>query len=350
MYRVTLLSLLASVPPLVAGDTPPSDVVRLRTRTEAHVSGAAPTLADVLVFPSDDQTLRTAVGDQFVAVGPGAGATTSITHEQIEQRLRELGVDVSRVLISGSTSCRIVREAADAGSPGGAAPATLVQPAVGDDAKGERNLAGVLRGQIAKELGGLGGTIEVEFEQAGRQFLDLTNPPWEFAVQPHGRQKLGLCEFRVVLRRDGKVQRTVNVCARVRLSKDVLLARSPLSVGAYVQTDSLKLETRVFDKEEDIGLAQVEQAVGQQVAKFVPAGQMVRRTDLKAVDLVQRSRPVTLIGAGKNVHLRLTGVAMDSGGYGQSVRVRLGDMHDQRRVLRGVVTGLGTVRIEEEGT
>ncbi len=348
MQRLILLSLLALAPLLGAGGKPAApEVVCLRTRPEVHVTGAAPTLADVLIFPADDVKLRSAIGDQVIAVGPGTD--DAITHEQIERRLHELGVDVSRVLISGASSCRIVRDR-DAASDSSAAPAAVEATAEAiEDTKGPPSLARVLREQIVKDLGDLGGTVEVNFEQASRQFLDLTSPTWEFVVQPHGRQKLGLCELRVGLRRDGKVQRTVSVCAQVRLSKDVVVARTPLSVGAYVQADHLKLEARVFEKEDEIGLGQVEQALGQQVAKFVPAGQMVRRADLKAVDLVQRSRPVTLIGAGKNVQVRLTGVALDSGGYGQSVRVRLGDMRDQRRVVRGVVTGVGTVRIEEEG-
>ena len=83
------------------------------------------------------------------------------------------------------------------------------------------------------------------------------------------------------------------------------------------------------------------------MAKFIPAGQMVRRSALKSVDMVRRSRPVSVIGSTTSIQVHVTGVALDSGGYGESVRVRLGDSRKDRRVVRGVVTGLGTVRIEE---
>jgi flagella basal body P-ring formation protein FlgA len=49
------------------------------------------------------------------------------------------------------------------------------------------------------------------------------------------------------------------------------------------------------------------------------------------------------------VHVQLSGVALDSGHFGDSVRVRLGDTRKSRTVLRGVVTGVGTVNVAEEG-
>jgi len=45
--------------------------------------------------------------------------------------------------------------------------------------------------------------------------------------------------------------------------------------------------------------------------------------------------------------VRLTGMALDSGGYGDTVRIRMGDTRGERQLLRGVVTGLGTVRLVE---
>ena len=87
--------------------------------------------------------------------------------------------------------------------------------------------------------------------------------------------------------------------------------------------------------------------IGQQVKRFVPAGELVQPDTLKAIDLVQRSRPVTVLGAGGPVEVRLSGVALDSGTYGDSVRVRLGESPRGQQLLRGVVTAVGTVRIAE---
>jgi flagella basal body P-ring formation protein FlgA len=78
----------------------------------------------------------------------------------------------------------------------------------------------------------------------------------------------------------------------------------------------------------------------------VPVGQMIRRDDIKHVDLVRRSQPVTVTG-GDNVRIRITGDALDTGGLGDTIRVRLGKSRRSQRVIRGVVTGVGMVRLAE---
>jgi len=79
----------------------------------------------------------------------------------------------------------------------------------------------------------------------------------------------------------------------------------------------------------------------------VPLGELVPTDALKAGELVVRSRPVTVIGDNASVQVRLSGVALDSGGYGDTVRVRLGDGRRDRKILQGTVTGVGTVRLAE---
>ena len=347
MHRLTLLVLIATALPLVAADLPPGEVVHLKIRPQVQVRGSVVSLADVLVFSQADGELWAQIGKQPLVSQPGTAAATVVTYEQIERRLHELGVDPARVLLGGATACRItLRPAERSEQPSTAA---LRQPGSTRSTESGRTLAQVLRAHVNEELSALGGTAEIEFEQASAQFLELTTPAWQFSIRSRGRGRLGLREFRVIIRRDGRTHRTVNVFARVRLSKQVLVARKPLGVGRFVARDEVGLETRLFEREEDVGLDNVEQVMGQQVARFVPAGQMVRGGDLKAVDMVARSRPVTVIGGAGNVHVRLTGVALDSGGYGDIVRVRIGNTRRERRVLRGVVTGLGTVRVAEEG-
>lgn len=103
----------------------------------------------------------------------------------------------------------------------------------------------------------------------------------------------------------------------------------------------------MFESSAKLGFGSVAEVVGQQIKRFVPSGEMVQADAVKCVDLVRRSRPVTVLGDGTNVQVRLTGVALDSGGYGDRVRVRLGNSRKTRQQLRGIVTGLGTVRLVE---
>ncbi|MGD8453441.1 MAG: flagellar basal body P-ring formation chaperone FlgA [Phycisphaerae bacterium] len=329
-----------------AADPSPTDVVSLKLRPQALVWGEQVTFDDVLLFQPARSSLRQAVGGQSLSVPEGGASTVAVTHEQIERRLRELGVDLGGVLLGGAMSCQVTLRPPQ--------PAEVILAPAALEAEngvlaGAGTLAEALRRHVTDELSGLGGTPELEFEQAARQFLDLTSPPFEFSIRGQGAARLGLREYRVILRRDGRTVRAVSVFVRVRLSKEVVVARRPLNVGSFVRREEIALEARLFEREEDIGPDRLEQVVGQQVAQFVPADQMVARGDLKAVELVQRSRPVKVLSSGRNVQVHLTGTALDNGNYGDAVRVRLGDARRSRTILRGIVTGVGTVQVMEEG-
>lgn len=322
------------------------EVSQLRLRAAAHVRGRTVVLADVLDFSQADPRLLAEIGEAPLAASPGADGTLTVSHAEIVRRLAELGVNLARVLVSGALRCQVSCEPADdSTAPAQEAAAPLLRESA--SAGGVQTLAAVLRQRVADELAQLGGSVEIEFERAGRELLELTSPPFEFAIRGGSGSGLGLREFRVTIRRDGRVQRTVRIGANVKLLKQVLVAARPLSAGSYIRHDSLAYATRIFSSARELGLDEPEQIVGQRVRQFIPAGQMIRRADLAPVDLVRRARPVTVVGGGQ-VSFRVTGDALDSGAYGEVVRVRLGSARNQWREVRGVVTGVGTVRLLDE--
>ncbi len=347
MRRMSPILVLAILAPVGLAE---SDISRLKLRPQATVYGNVVRLADVLVFADANPELEQQVGEKPVAAGPQDSVVNAVSHDQIVRRMDELGVNMSRVLVSGAAICRITYGQTPAAPSDEKAGDDLISPPRTPESEAagtEKTLADMLRAHVNTELTELRGTAEVHFERGGEEFLELTAPPWEFKVSSSGTDKLGLREFRVVIRRDGRVQRTAQILAQVRIRRPVVVARRPLSIGNLVRSEDVGLETRVFDSTDKLGLPGVEAVVGQQVKRFVPAGEMVQPDAIKAVDLVSRSRPVTVLGAKPNVQVRLTGIALDSGGYGDSVRVRLGDSRKTQQQLRGVVTGLGTVRLVE---
>lgn len=394
------LTAMASAP---GQDAPAAGVSRLKLRPTAVAAAAPLRLVDVLSFDEADAALLEAIGPQPVvanramerpdrsqlrprsrvgATDPGqraAGAEASdaapegvpgvVTHAQVVRRLAELGVNMARVLVVGAAECEIVQPPAAAAAaqrhPGpttdrGPQPARevarsaeapeseapLLRAVAGERAAVVLTLADALRERVQRELRSAG-RAEVEFERAGGEFLALTAPPWEFNIRSGDAGKVGLREFSVALRRAGKTQRTVNIGANVKLLRPVLVARRPLAVGACIRDDDLAIEERLFESAVEPGFSEPAELIGQQVQRFVPAGELVKRSDVKAVDLVQRSRPVTVVGAGGGVALQVTGIALDAGTYGATVRVRLGETRKDQREVRGVVTGIATVRIAE---
>ncbi|MBP7746493.1 MAG: flagellar basal body P-ring formation protein FlgA [Phycisphaerae bacterium] len=347
MSRLLLLAVCLMGTAGVAGAADAdADTVSLRLRPQTTVYGEAVTLGDVLVFASAADELTERIAGEPVCAD-AARPLTAVSHDTIVRRLDELGVNLSRVLVGGALQCVITRPPpAQPLEPESVAAPLLGAPAA-PVAEGGRALAEVLRAHVNGELASLGGTAEIDFERAGQEFLQLTTPPWDFGVSSSSRDKLGLREFHVVIRRDGHVQRKVDLYAQVRLVRPVVVARRPLNPGNFIRSDDVAVETRVFADAAHRGPSQIEEVVGQQIKRFVPAGEAVRADAIKPADLVVRSRPVTVTNDNSAVHVRLTGMALDSGGYGDTVRIRMGDTRGERQLLRGVVTGLGTVRLVE---
>lgn len=323
-------------------------VSTLKLRPAARVTGNTITAADVLLFKDADPRLSSTLAERPIRTGLTVPGETTVTLGQLREWLKGQGVNMARVLLCGAMECRVRADAAADVSPTGSdESAPPHAPLFRDAAENASSLRAKLKALIDREMTALGGRAQIELQRGGDDFLALTSPPWDFQIRSMSPAKLGAREFSVVVRRDGRVQRTAHLYVRVRLIKRVVVADKPLNTGLSIGPDDVRMEERIFDSDHDLGVEAIGALVGQQVKRFVAAGGMLRRADVKAVDLVKRSRPVSLIGVSGNISMRLRGTALDSGGYGDTVRVRLGDLRSGRRVMRGVVTGLGTVTVSE---
>lgn len=345
--------------------------VTLRVRPAATVTAGDVTLGDVLAADGEGQALLDSIGSQRLA--PAAAGETRVSLEQIWSRLMAAGVNPARVMLKGAAVCRVTA-APRAEPPVAAAPQAarkrdedwLVNPAAsGGEARlaadaaratnGEgpggpprvERLSELLVAHINGEMAALGGKALVEFERGGEEFLQLTTPPFEFTIRSADRDKVGLREYVVTLARDRTAQRTVRIGARVQLVTGVVAAARPLNVGAFIRPDDVRVEERVFESAEAVGVREPGLVIGQQVKRFVQPGAMVRAGDVRVADMVTRAQPVTVVVGAGSVAVRASGVALDHGGFGEVVRVRLGE-GAERRELRGVVVGVGTVRVDDE--
>jgi flagella basal body P-ring formation protein FlgA len=283
-------------------------------------------------------------------VTPPNTSEFEVTHQHVRTRLEQAGVNLAHVLLTGAAQCSVTVLPEETTDPVAADARQQRPPLVRQrhsvaSSRSNLTLADVVRNQLQQEFHKLGGDIDVRFERSAAQYVDLTTPPYEFVVRSRGSRTLGMREFQVTIRQDGEVQRTVPMFARVRLLKDVIVARGPLNIGSFIKPEDVDLERRVFENVDEVGLDSVGAAVGQQLKRYVPEGEMVSGNDLKPVDLVKRSRPVNIIGGQAGISTRVTGYALESGTYGETVNVRIGDRRDNYRVVRGEVTGVGTVRM-----
>lgn len=112
-------------------------------------------------------------------------------------------------------------------------------------------------------------------------------------------------------------------------------ARTPVSAGM--------LEVRHGDLTQlpREAIQSADAAIGAVTTRSLARGTVLQRNQLQAPRLVHRAGPVTVEAAGSGFRVTRQGEALQDGGLGDAVRVRMGD----RSVLSGVVAGHGLVKV-----
>lgn len=389
------IAAVLTIPSASAADTTQStsgEVAHLVLRSRADVAGPNATVHELVFVKSGDAQFHESLSKARLPRIKGESGT--FTHAQVLDALSGAGINVADVLLSGAIECQVrVLSAATDESPApvrlaaasektrvtrpviasrdkrgthvpAAATATIATrrdhappgltaaadtpPEEDRPSSAESTLADQLRARVQTEFESAGGTVELEFESAGREYLELASPTYTFDISGGRSSSSGLREFQISVQQDGVTQRSTRLFARVFVNWPVVVAKQPLAVGSYAKPTDLTLEQRRLPESAPHGFASTDGLIGQRLKNYVARGEMLDGGDLRQEPLVQRSRPVAVLSDAGGVSVRLNGVALDNGLLNDSVRVRVGPERGQRRELRGVVTGVGSVRLTEE--
>lgn len=90
------------------------------------------------------------------------------------------------------------------------------------------------------------------------------------------------------------------------------------------------------------GALSVDQAAGWEAVRNLPAGAVVRQSDLTRPQLVRRGEPVTIRIVSGPLIITASGRALAGGAQGETVRIVA---NATNRTLDGIVEGSGVVRI-----
>ncbi|MGE3180422.1 MAG: flagellar basal body P-ring formation chaperone FlgA [Phycisphaerae bacterium] len=324
------------------------DAPRLSLRTNAHVFTHEVVLSDILVARGASDDLRTTLEKTRVTLPDGMIKKHTVGYRDAAKLLQDAGVNLGDVLFSGARECTITFESLQTDSAGDPATSRNTDNSaitITKSAAGTQSLADLLTQHVQREYRDADATISLDFEQAGGEFLRLTTPPFDFTIRGGQKTNSGVRQFHVTVSRDGTRQRTVEIFARVQLEVPVVIATAPLSVGTYLRRDDFRVEKRTFPESDKHEQIVPDALVGQRLKRFIDRGDMVQADDLKPEPLVRRSRPVTVHNNTSGVSMRLTGVALDNGMLGDTIRVRIGANHGQRREVRAVVKGVCAVEV-----
>lgn len=151
----------------------------------------------------------------------------------------------------------------------------------------------------------------------------------------HGRVSVGV--------RCGELGQQVRYMqASVAVIGDYVVVSRDLAPGTVLDTSMLELREAELGRLPRGVVTDIGAAIGQEISRHVRAGTAITPSLLREVTLVERGAPVRVEAVGNGFAVSREGEALDSGGMGSEIRVRLAD----RNILTARVSGRNRLSVD----
>ncbi len=326
-------------------------------KAETSVVGEEVKLRQVCRWSDADATAMAPLGDLIIARLKGPAPFQSVSLDEIRATLKDAGVNLGMIRFAGTTTCVVsradVKEDAGAtlqkwidaregkspatpplGTPGAGAPAPATnrvalpitplnadpaKPAVADSAI--RTLRDLLTADTSVRLNVPLEQLQMTFNPADDKILNLSEPQFKFNLRARRVYSLGEVEWEVLVISDN-VNKKFPIIATARAwQKQVIVAR-PVAYKAILQSDDVTEKRALSDHLPDGVLLTLVQCVGQEAARDLKPGMVMTNTMVNAVDLAKSGQTITVTLNSGGIKITTVGRAMESGTYGQSIRVK----------------------------
>lgn len=322
---LAVLLLLLAAAPVPAGAVA---AVTVRLSAESVVRAGEILLEDVATIEGDEPLARRL---RQVRLGPAPppGATQRLDPEYLRLRLREPGLDPTKVRVVGPDEMRVTRAfqvltgsaVVDAAAREARERLSALDPRGGPWA--------VVALGTPPDLRIPTGTLELAV-----RLQEPTTPVTFFAAM-------------VAARVDGREYRAVPVALRVGRYESVVVAVRGLEPGADLAAADFRLETRSSTEVPRGALASLADAARVELTRPVKPGEIMTQAVLRPRLAIRRGEMVTVLLDGRGFRIRAQGRAESDGRHGEAIRVI--NLSSRREVLARV-EGPGLVRIPFDAT
>ena len=346
----------------------------IELRGEATVIGEEVKLKQVARWTSQDDAVLAPLGELVLARIGGANPFRAVTVAEIKETLTAAGINIASIRFVGTTSCTVNRsdveydertalqqwiDAKELNAAADAVPATapvqddLAQalPAaapVAAEQKSVRTLRDLLVTDLAQRLSLPAETLQMSFRHADERFLNLSEPLFGFEVEPvRGMKNLGDVSWLVLIRGDRPedVQKAT-ITANARAWQAQLVVAKPLAMRQLIRDEDLIERRALVERLPDEPLATRAEVVGQAAARPLAAGTVLTGRSVEAQQLVKAGQYVTITLRQGAVNIKSVAKAVESGSYGQTLRVK---NEATRDVFQVILTGPQTATMNLSG-
>jgi flagella basal body P-ring formation protein FlgA len=281
-------------------------------------------VGDVATVTGSEE-LAAAIRAREIGPAPPPGFTQTLALESLAERLREGGVDSKHVRVEGPAEASVTAEAKTI--PG-------------------RDLVEAARVQILHDTEAFAGESEI-VPEARSAPADVVVSPGRVGTRISIRSRAGARTGRNVwldatVTVDGEPAAVVALQFDVRVFREVATTTRTVSRGEILGVESLVLVRADVSGAAGAPVESLDDALGLAASRAIPAGAVVRVSDLFRPPVVRRGDVVTLRVRYGQMTITARGVARSEGATGDVVSVANSDTN---RVVSGRVTEAGLVDV-----
>ena len=348
----------------------------LEIRGEASVVGSDVKLKQVCRWSDSDAPVFTPVADLVIARLKPRSPFRAITLDELKTTLHDAGVNLAIIKFAGPVSCTVSRSDGDfdeatalrqwaeakeedtgtrgrgdaekeenpasshlsklpSRGPSGAPRSDDLQsvpasprprvPAssspVSASTEPVRTLRSLLINDLAVRLTLPEEQLQVTFNPKDEKLLNLSEPLFKFNIEPRRVRNLGEVSWNVLVVTGAGSQKGV-VTANARAWQTQVVVTKPLSYHQIIRPSDVAEQRILTDRLPDDPLLTNSQVVGQQGARDLKPGAVMTSRLIDAVPLVKPGQTVSITLQVGGVQVKTVARAMESGAYGQTVKVR----------------------------
>lgn len=311
----------------------------LELRSEATVVGAEVKLRQIARWSDADKAVFAPIADLAIARLGASNAYRVIGMMELRGLLADAGVNLAVIRFAGATSCTVRRSdvqfdegealrqwiaAREAGGttapPAAASPATAPTTAA-VAAEESRSLRRMLLDDLATRLNLPADQLQIAFNPKDEKALNLCEPHFRFHISPRNGRALGEVSWDVLIVTDSGNQK-LTVAATARAWQQQVVLTRPVAHRQVIREEDLAARRTLVDRVGDEPLLKIEQAVGQQAAMDLRPGMLLTSRAIEAVPLARTGQLITVNLTSGNVRIKTVARAMESGSYGQTIKVK----------------------------
>jgi flagella basal body P-ring formation protein FlgA len=363
----------------------------LELKPEVSLIGEEVKLKQVCRWSDADKAAFEPVADLVLFRLSRQSPYRTLSVREMRDTLHDAGVNLAIVRLAGATSCTVARtdvklderSALDewiAAKDGGAAkpgllespatqpvkaaaaaagavatadaakpqqPATLAAAAVKPiaEVKEYKSLRDCLVAEAAERLNLAADQLQFHFNPADEKLLNLSEPHFEFNVNPPRNKNVGEVTWDVTIVADGSSQKT-SIMANVKAWQNQVIVNKPLGYRQIIREEDLIERRTLVDRIGDDPLVTREQIVGQMAGRDLRLGTVLTGRLIDATILVKTGQLVSITLTQGAISAKSVARATEQGTIGQTIRVKNEVTNNMFDV---VVTGPQTARLPATG-